>query len=547
LNWGNEGNREAIRKGFGWSDDQVQELLDAALTAEDAAFVQSVWDYVDNFWPQLSALEKRVKGIAPKKVEASPATIGGVELRGGYYPLKYDPDLSERAYAHQVDKLAQNLMSGAVAKASTRTGAAIERVGSGGMPVRLELDVLFEHVAELIHDISHREAILDVARLLDHPSVRGAILDTKGPQFHRAMKDWVRDIAAGDVPALLWIDKIIQHLRSGMSIAAMGWKLTTAMVQPTGFFQSAAALPKGVLGKHVAAFYGAPLAMKSKVAFVHERSVEMRTRANSLDRDIRDTLRRLGPEGTVDAVKRSFFYLTAMMDQGVAVPTWLAAYEVGMEQFDGDEARAIDYADQLVRTTQSSGLQKDLAQIQRGDPKMKMFTAFYSYFSATYNLMTDNVRQLRRPADMPRFVANMVLLTLLPAVATELMMGRGPGEEDRDEPLGWAKWMGATTLKYALSGFVGVRDVVNALGSNFGYAGSPVGSAVEQLVQLGKEIGQGEADRGLAKAAVNAAGPVLHLPSRQAWITAEGIYLWAEGAEITPFEVFVTRDPQKFR
>ena len=547
LNWGNEGNREAIRKGFRWSDQQVQELLDAALTAEDAAFVQSVWDYIDTFWPALSALEKRVKGIAPKKVEASPLRIAGVDMAGGYYPLKYDPDLSERAYAHQVDKLAQNLMSGAVAKASTRTGAAIERVGSGGMPVRLELDVMFEHVAELIHDISHREAILDVARLLDHPSVKGAVLDTKGPQFHRAMKDWVRDIAAGDVPALSWLDKIIQHLRSGVSISAMGWKLTTAMVQPTGFFQSAAALPKGVLAKHVTAFYGAPLAMKAKVDFVRERSVEMRTRANSLDRDIRDTLRRLGPEGKIDAVKRSFFYLTAMMDQGVAVPTWLAAYEVGMEQFAGDEAKAIDYADQLVRTTQSSGLQKDLAAIQRGGPTLKMFTAFYSYFSATYNLMADNVRQMRRPADMPRFVANMVLLTLLPAVATELLMGRGPDEEDRDEPLGWAKWMGATTLKFALSGFVGVRDVVNALGSNFGYAGSPVGSAVEQLVQLGKEIGQGEADRGLAKAAVNAAGPVLHLPSRQAWITAEGIYLWAEGAEITPFEMFVTRDSQKFR
>jgi site-specific DNA-cytosine methylase len=545
LNWGNEGNREAIRKGFKWSDAQVDAVFARSMTEADWQFVQSVWDYIDTFWPALAALEKKVKGVVPVKVEAAPVSTPFGEFKGGYYPLKYDPDMSERAYSHQVDKLAQQLMSGAVAKASTRTGAAIERVGSGGMPVRLELDVMFEHVAELIHDISHREAILDVARLLDHPEVKGAILDVKGPQFHRAMKDWVRDIAAGDVPALTWFDQVVQHLRSGMSISAMGWKLTTAMVQPTGFFSSAAALPKGVLLKHVASFYGAPAGMKQKVGFVYERSVEMRTRAQSLDRDIRDTLRKLGPEGKVDAVKRSFFYLTGLMDQGVAVPTWLAAYEVGMEQFAGDEAKAIDYADQLVRTTQSSGLQKDLAQIQRGDPRMKMFTAFYSFFSASYNMMVDQARGLRRPADMPKFVANMALLTFLPAVASELLMGRGP--EDDEDPVSWLKWMAWTTLKYALSGFVGVRDAVNAVGSNFGYAGSPVGSAIESLVRLGKQIGQGEADRGLVKAAVDTAGPVLHLPSRQAWITAEGIYLWAEGADITPFEMFVTRDPDKFR
>jgi hypothetical protein len=89
--------------------------------------------------------------------------------------------------------------------------------------------------------------------------------------------------------------------------------------------------------------------------------------------------------------------------------------------------------------------------------------------------------------------------------------------------------------------------VVNAMGSNFGYAGSPVGSAVEAAVKLGKKIGEGEGDRAALKAAVDVAGPVLHLPTRQLWITAEGIYLWSEGAEITPFEMFVTRDSRKFR
>ena len=547
LNWGNEGNREAIRKGYKWDDAQVKAVLDRTLTERDWQFVQDAWDYVDSFWPQLAGLEKRVKGVEPQKVEASPVVTPFGTLRGGYYPLKYDADRSERAYSHSVDKMAQQLMSGFVAKASTRAGAAIERVGSGGMPVRLEMDVLFEHVAELIHDISHREAVLDVNRLLDHPEVKGAVLNTAGPQFHRAMKQQVRDIAAGDVPALNWMDKTINHLRGGMSIAAMGWKLTTALVQVTGFLQSVPRVGVGPMVKHVGSFYGNPFAMKAKVDWAFSKSVELRTRANTYDRDIRDEMRKIEGNSTSAQVKRSFFYLTAMMDMGVAVPVWSAAYERGMEKFKGDETKAIDYADQMVRTTQSSGLMKDLAGIQRGGPTQKMFTMFYSYFSATYNLMVDEMKRLKRPTDMPRFVANMAFLTFLPAVLSELMMGRGPEEEDREKPEGWLAWAASMTLKYSLSGFVGVRDVVNALGTNFGYAGSPVGSAVEAVVTLGKEIGQGEADRGLAKAAFRAAGPVLHLPTGQAWITAEGIYLWAEGYDITPFEMLVTRDPNKFR
>jgi hypothetical protein len=546
LNWGNDGNREAIRKGYKWNDAQVKAVLDRTLTERDWQFVQEAWDYVDSFWPQLSGLEKRVKGVEPQKVEAVPVETPFGVLRGGYYPLKYDADRSERAYSHSVDKMAQQLMSGFVAKASTRAGAAIERVGSGGMPVRLEMDVLFEHVAELIHDISHREAVLDVNRLLDHPEIKGAVLNTVGPQYHRAMKQQVRDIAAGDVPALSWMDKTINHLRGGMSIAAMGWKLTTALVQVTGFLQSVPRVGVGPMVKHVGSFYGNPLAMKAKTDWAFSKSVELRTRANTYDRDIRDEMRKIEGNSTSAQVKRSFFYLTAMMDMGVAVPVWSAAYEQGMEKFKGDEAMAIDYADQMVRTTQSSGLMKDLAGVQRGGPTQKMFTMFYSYFSATYNNLVDEMKRLKRPTDMPRFVANMAFLTFLPAVLSELMMGRGPDDGEDDEE-GWAKWMAATTLKYSLSGFVGVRDIVSALGTNFGYAGSPVGSAVEAVVTLGKEIGQGEADRGLVKAAFRAAGPVLHLPTGQAWITAEGIYLWAEGYDITPFEMFVTRDPNKFR
>ena len=74
LNMGNEGNAKKLAGGYGWNEDAVMRVLDRELTAEDWTYVQSVWETINGLWPESQAMEKRLNGVAPEKVEARPVT-----------------------------------------------------------------------------------------------------------------------------------------------------------------------------------------------------------------------------------------------------------------------------------------------------------------------------------------------------------------------------------------------------------------------------------------------------------------------------------------
>ncbi len=531
LNWGNAGNRVALMEGYGWSQQQVDEML-GKLDSRDWQTVQRVWDFIDSFWPQIADLQQRLTGLAPEKIEAAPFLApDGTEMKGGYYPLKYDAKQSYRAFQREESANVTQLFENNVGRASTRKGHTKERVGSGGQPVRLELSVIGEHVHQVIHDLAFREAVLDVNKLTDNTAVREAIEQATSRDMHRALKPWLKRVAndANAEQQSFW-ERLIGRARMGTTIVNMGWKLSTAFAQPLGFLTSAHYLGAAWAARGLKEFYGTPAKMAKARAFVFERSPMMQTRMESFDRDVRDQLRKLeGKDGKLDPIRRTAFYFTGLMDMGVALPTWLGAYQKKLAETQGDEAAAIDFADQAVRVSQSAGSAKDLARIQGGSEYQRMFTMFYSFFSALYQL---EKRSISRFADtgvggMPRFVADQMFLWFVPAVLGELLAGRGPGDDED-----WSAWLKKNALSfltYPVNAVVGLRDIVGAIGSKFGYDISPVGGAFETIVKLGnsglkaldeeKELGRSD-----LKNALDAVGTWAALPSRQAWITGSYLY-----------------------
>jgi hypothetical protein len=131
LNWGNEGNRQRVMSGYGWNEKQVGAVL-ATLDERDWKFVQGVWDFIDSYWPQIEAKEKRVDGVAPKKVERSKFTVtaGGkqIELAGGYFPIKYDDRQSAKAGSNL--EASSRISPSARATCAPRRAAATPRRGS---------------------------------------------------------------------------------------------------------------------------------------------------------------------------------------------------------------------------------------------------------------------------------------------------------------------------------------------------------------------------------------------------------------------------------
>lgn len=561
LNWGNEGNRDRIRRAEGWTDQQVAAIL-ATLDARDLTFVEGVWSFLESYWPEIAAKQKRVTGLEPEKVEATPFTVGGRQMRGGYFPLKADERLSAGAAA-KLDLEAANLAKqAAFVSATTRRGHTIARVKRQGREkTRLDFGVIFEHVSQVIHDLSHHETLIDVGRILGHREVQKAILDTYGDQVYREIRDTVRDVAFGDVPATSAFERLLTHARIGTTIVGLGWNFVTSALQPLGLFNSIERVGAKWVARGVGRWMRDTVHMESTIAFVHDRSLFMRNRGRTQQREINEVRNAVGVDtgrlsGWIDAtlqgvsggrVRRqaiadSYFFLIQRMQMLADVPTWLGAYEKALAGGEA-EGRAVALADQAVLDSQGGGQTKDLARVQRGGPALKLWTNFYSFFNVVYNQAAEAGHRTRftRPAEVGRLAVDYVLLFIAPATLGYMLREALRPRTDDDE--GLAEGLIRENVAYIFGTLMGLRELSGVVQGFYGYEG-PAGSrafasAGRLAQQTGQVIEEGEdaIDEAFVRSVAESAGIWFHFPATQTWRTLAGISALAEGETQNPAAV----------
>ena len=320
-------------------------------------------------------------------------------------------------------------------------------------------------MSNVIHDLTHREAVFYMNRLIKNESIQAAIKGVMGKEVYNKIYPWIRRVANPKPPSYYFLDQVVNYGNTSATMVAMGFKVTTALVQPFGYSQSVAYLGKGWAWQGLMSFYSNPFENKEAI---FARSPMMRTRTASLDRDIREAISDItAKDSRLKKIQSKYFYFIGMMDMWVSLPTWQGAYEKAIHE-GLSEKEAIAQGDSAVRMTQSSGSVKDLADIQgREDVFYKVFTKFYSYFSAYWN-MTRRTKRLSKQGKITKVQAfeQFVWLTILPATLAEALLGRGPSrddDEDNDNLTGWSSWALINALTFKFNGMVGVRDVVNAI------------------------------------------------------------------------------------
>lgn len=548
LNWGNEYNRQALMEGYGWSETQVQAILDN-LDERDWKTVQAVWDHIDSYWPQAQALEKSINGTAPDKVEASEVKTKFGTFKGGYYPIAFDADQSYRQAQLDERSSVSELFGGNWARAMTRHGHLENRVGTGGKPLLLNLSPMTTHIMNVVHDISHRKAVIDLSKLINDKEIREAIEAAVGKEMYRELNPWIVSIA-GDrrQEPFGFIEKIASRARMGATTVNLGWKISSAAVQVLGYTISAKELGAKYASIGIQSIMG-PKKISDSWAFITERSEMMRNRMTSYDRDVRDASKRLNitaetssPLAVVDTytadLTRSYFKFVGFMDLATSVPTWIGAYQKGMDGAvenisKGDEKAAVEYADSVVRKTQSAGGAKDLASIQRGSELHKLFTMFYSQLSLIFNQFQNVYQQFRVDRNVPNLMASAALIWFIPAVLEDVLRGQAPGGDDDKEK--WLKWLAKKEVFYPFQSIVLVRDMVSAM--DYDYSMSPAANALGSLAKTTKAIGNrtlGDKDEFTQsdfKNMFNTVGYFAGLPTRQTWQTLEYAYEWMTGEQ----------------
>lgn len=277
-------------------------------------------------------------------------------MRGGYYPLVYESEMSDVAAAHEQAQIAKEMQAGAYTRATTRRGHTKKRAEKVGEPLRFTLDVIDRHISQVVHDLAWHEWLIDAGRLLRDKRISSAIRDHYGPATLKAMKDTLSDIATGDLQRMSRVEALVAGVRARTSAAVMGWSMTTALLQPFGLFQSIPRVGAVWILRGMKHWAGDALRLENSARLIREKSAMMRHRSTTFNRDIREVTARIhqGKGPIAEAFDGSLFIAMQKLQLVADIPTWWGAYEKAMAEAD-DEGRAVALADQAVLDAQGVG------------------------------------------------------------------------------------------------------------------------------------------------------------------------------------------------
>lgn len=554
MNWGNLGNRQRLLDGgmaghrAGFTEQDANAILDT-LTKEEWDFIQDVLDYFETFKPATAQLEKELTGVEPEWIDPEPMVTKFGTYRGGYFPAKYDGQLSTRSQTLDAMNDVRMDMMAAKGNPTTRSSYAKKRADEvKNRPMLLNYDVIAAHVTEVTHRLAWQRWLLDANRILN--GLSEPIIKHYGMENYTEMKTLLEEIAKGDNLGTKVSERLLNHLRIGSTIVGMGWRITTALLQPSGIFQSMSRI--GVKWATVGIYQF--LSHPARSLELVNNSVLMKHRASTMQREVSEVLNTVRSGKRMNVVKGSFFTLIAQMQRLVDVPTWLGAYEkslaelqyenaVNEEQRKEIESRAMAMADQEVKDTQAGGQLHDLARVQRGSPAWKLFTNFYSYFSASYNLNVENYRRtnFKNPTEFGMFLVNTLLINMMPPLYATILRQLLKDECPEWELECLAKELAAEQISMLFGQMIILREftpaamhAVTGKGHYFDYSGTAGGrifSMAEKTAEDYRRIYEGSKEIDTRTAALNLEllGFILHLPTGQLSTSLKGASSVQEG------------------
>ena len=431
LNSGSAGNLRRLMAGRNLAEEQIRAIVDT-LDERDVRFAQAVWDYFETFGKEISDLEESLTGVRPEAVEARPVQTRFGLLRGGYYPVACDRELSARP----VDTDRLGTQTGGMFPSLSR-GPLKQRQAVGlGTPLSLSLDVIPRHVAETVHMLTFRRPVTEAAKILRRREVNGAIRETAGVAAAEALDGWLRHVA-GERPARGGWDRAASWARKNAALYTMGFRLSAMLARMTGLLSPVAEIgPRWALRGVVDSYgRGSPLDVCRTVM---ELSPMMRDRIMSADREVFEVSSRLMEPDSSSRASDPFARMKSFMETRGSVPMgwvrmyfadlpiWNGAYARALKENGGDIAEAVLYADAVVERARAGGAARDLAAVRPGWEPGRLMTMFYSCFSALYNLSARRVAMLdmRRDAAAVYRLATLALPTWF---AEPALMGALPG------------------------------------------------------------------------------------------------------------------------
>ena len=461
LYYGNvEGRQRLASQGF--NDATIQNYL-AHLTDKDMDLAEAIWSLNDDYiWPMYSALNERTQGKAPPKVQAIPVAINGRDLRGGYVKLVYDAEFDELTrHRDSLEDVMAMLGGRANQTAKTNQGSSIERIDELSKMPLLELRAVRQAVNEHMHDIAYREAVADTVRVLRDPTLRDAIKAVLGAPVYTEMLAKLNEVAAMPRDPSGVVLKALDIARKNTIVVLMSG-VKTALINYAGLLPALTRVNAGALIKNIAKVHS--WRMREMIEFAKENSTYMRGRNQQFIPDLRHEMASLTVENRILPEMGTFLILMRMVDQLTSTTLWITAYEDGNKRFR-DHDRAVEYANNVTRSTQGSGRDVDTSKIMtRFGPWSRPFLMFYSFFNRQLALLVrqgvisrNQWQQGNRAKAVGTFAAAYIAIVVVPALIDSLAGGKCDDAMDGDE--GWTRCIAKSITMFSSSFIPVLRDV----------------------------------------------------------------------------------------
>lgn len=404
LNCGNESNMGRIVSGYeDFSYDMLAELIgdDMAtkvfeaydekkigtpmgrgglLSVEDWTHVQGIWDALSIKWKAIEQTNLKLYGFKPSRIEPEASTVGvadgAVQLKGGYYPVVYDSNISDdaRRFEEQddiLDRLAPHMQT-----SRARDSFAQERAeGPPPMPLRLDTSLMLEHVRDVVKFIHMAPIAREIDVITRNDIFKDAYIRAFGEEDYSGIRPNLRGLVRNernfDAGSII---ELADKIRPYLVYWGLAWNLKVAALQATAVFPAMGDI--GAMPMLKAMAYMTKNGWNPKnggmLAQIHQVSPYMKSRLFNLDQDLRLAMDKLSfkrrhalrlgkTELTLQDLVELGMKPIIIVDAMATGAVWLAAYNTKMQaagakanHIDTEaraHAEAVRYADQMVQAS----------------------------------------------------------------------------------------------------------------------------------------------------------------------------------------------------
>lgn len=528
LNWGNKEGRKRVLATINKSakneadvidEYTMQSVLESSLTEKDWNFIEAIWAQLDSYWAERNKVQENLYGQGLGKVQALPFNINGRQIKGGYYPIVYDPKLSIRASDLAADDIVKQALSGS-STFGIGMGSTKSRVSEvKGQQLALRLDVWPQAVTEAIHHIAMREAATDVYKLITHPAVQQAVQQKYGMETYNMIRQWSKDVWKTDVQKADIINRTLEQMRKNSAFAVMAMRTGTALLNVLNVFPMMHQIGKMNTLKAITSFglgfYKGTDTYARNRQFVFDKSPMMRDRMNTIDRDMQQDMKlEVGQDTSLirerathakEKFNRFGYWFITETDLMFSMALWKHGYdesmrkqiEAGVTDVKQMEQNAISDADTNVRAVFGSGQVKDQVAMQRKNTLVGQLTPFYSYSSTVLNALIKAGYRVKDHGDYMALINATLYWVVLQTLAETVYRSAVAGE--LDDPDKMLRRLGITTVRNVDQGFPVVRDALEGVMNHFllgsDQNNSPLAiTAIDELVKATQAAGNEKKD-----------------------------------------------------